>query len=64
MTKTEPNYCPNCDETTPHSFGRTNHILHLILSLLTAGIWLIVWLFAAICSGGKGQCKKCRSKNR
>lgn len=23
---------------------KVNHILHLILSLLTAGLWLIVWL--------------------
>ena len=26
----------------------TNHILHLILSLLTMGLWLIVWLIVAI----------------
>jgi len=25
----------------------TNHILHLILSVLTGGLWLIVWLIAA-----------------
>lgn len=24
--------------------GKVNHVLHAILSLLTAGIWLIVWL--------------------
>jgi hypothetical protein len=24
---------------------RPNHILHLILSIITGGIWLIVWLF-------------------
>jgi hypothetical protein len=26
---------------------RINHLLHLILSLLTAGLWLIVWLLLA-----------------
>lgn len=25
----------------------TNHIFHLILSVLTGGLWLIVWLIAA-----------------
>lgn len=25
----------------------TNHILHLILSILTAGLWLIVWVIVA-----------------
>ena len=26
---------------------KTNHILHLLLSLVTGGLWLIVWLFVA-----------------
>lgn len=24
---------------------KVNHILHLVLSILTAGIWIIVWVF-------------------
>ena len=28
--------------------GKANHVLHFILSLLTFGIWLIVWLFIAL----------------
>ena len=27
---------------------KVNHILHLILSLITAGVWLIVWLLLVI----------------
>lgn len=27
---------------------RTNHILHLILSIVTLGLWLIVWLIVAL----------------
>ncbi len=27
---------------------RVNHVLHAILSLLTAGIWLIVWLLLVL----------------
>jgi len=30
------------------SLQKVNHILHLILSVLTAGIWLIVWLLVII----------------
>ena len=26
----------------------TNHILHLLLSIFTAGLWLIVWLLVAM----------------
>jgi Mg2+/citrate symporter len=30
-------------------FGtKPNHILHFILSILTAGFWLIIWLFIAL----------------
>lgn len=32
---------------------RPNHVLHLILSIITAGIWLFVWLFVAIVGGEK-----------
>ena len=27
---------------------KVNHILHLILSIITAGIWLIIWIFFTI----------------
>ncbi len=32
---------------------RVNHLLHLILSLLTAGLWLFVWLILAAAGGEK-----------
>ena len=31
----------------------TNHILHLILSIITLGLWLIVWLGVVIFAGQK-----------
>lgn len=32
---------------------RPNHLLHLILSVLTLGLWLIVWLVVALAAGEK-----------
>jgi hypothetical protein len=32
---------------------RTNHILHLILTLITLGIWAIVWILMVIFGGEK-----------
>ena len=26
---------------------KTNHVLHLILTILTAGLWLVVWILVA-----------------
>ena len=33
--------------------GKVNHILHLLLSILTAGFWLIIWLLLAMFSRRK-----------
>jgi len=30
---------------------RTNHILHLILTILTLGVWAVVWLLVAAFGG-------------
>lgn len=32
---------------------RTNHILHLILTIITLGIWAIVWICLAVFGGEK-----------
>ena len=32
---------------------KTNHLLHLILSILTAGIWLILWILVAASNGSE-----------
>ena len=30
---------------------KTSHILHLILSILTAGLWVFVWILCALSNG-------------
>jgi len=35
--------------------GSANHILHLLLTIFTGGLWLIVWIIAAMASGEKRQ---------
>jgi len=34
---------------------RTNHVLHLILTLVTLGVWAIVWILVAVLGGEKRQ---------
>jgi hypothetical protein len=36
-------------EPTRPNLEKVNHVLHGILSLLTWGMWLLVWAFIAIC---------------
>lgn len=38
-----------------------NHVLHLILSVLTMGLWLLVWLGSVIRFGG-WSCSACGRK--
>lgn len=41
-------YCPTCGRRVLGIRERPNHILHLLLSVVTAGLWLIVWLFLGL----------------
>ena len=51
-------YCKVCDKNVLVWRKGTNHILHLILSLLTLGLWLPVWIFISIKIGG-WKCSTC-----
>ena len=53
-------FCKQCGEQRKVSRKSANHILHLILSVLTAGFWLIVWFLVAIQFGG-WRCDTCGS---
>lgn len=53
-------YCNNCKATTLHIQKVPNHILHLILAIITAGLWIIIWIFQ---SKGTPQCTQCGKSN-
>jgi len=36
-------YCKNCNKQVLVTRNTPNHILHLLLSLVTCGLWLLVW---------------------
>jgi hypothetical protein len=41
----------------------TSHALHLLLTLLTGGLWLFVWIMAALVPSG-WRCMKCGGRTR
>ena len=49
--------CKGCDKKTLHTRTTPNTLLHIFLSIITAGIWLIVWILFI----GKGayKCMTC-----
>jgi len=42
-------HCPRCRHQQIFTRATINHPLHLLLSLMTAGLWIISWI--AICLG-------------
>lgn len=56
-------YCETCKQQVLIRSRGTNHLLHLILTLLTGGLWLIVWVICAI-PPKKWCCSQCGDKAR
>lgn len=48
MTGYEMRICNTCTKTSMHKVKKTNHALHIILSILTMGIWLILYIAACV----------------
>jgi hypothetical protein len=46
--KTIRRHCGTCGQPRPFTKDGVNHILHVILSLLTVGGWLLVWILLII----------------
>ena len=56
-------FCSNCNKQVLARKKGTNHILHLLLTLLTGGLWLIIWILCAIVNGlGSWRCSFCGQK--
>jgi ribosomal protein S27AE len=51
-------HCMNCNGSVLAQRKGTNHILHLILTIITGGLWAIVWIALAIKFGG-WLCPRC-----
>lgn len=55
-------YCKNCCRETFHERPSTSHILHLLLSLVTMGFWVPVWILMALNNNSQGMCTICGRK--
>ncbi len=53
-------YCDRCGDYVLAIRKGTNHILHLLLSIITFGLWIIIWVLVSIKIGG-WRCSKCGS---
>lgn len=54
-------WCRTCNRQTLANRPGTNHVLHLLLSIITCGLWLIVWALSSVKFGG-WRCAFCGRK--
>lgn len=51
--------CKNCGRPTLHLQPRTSHVLHLLLALLSFGLWIIIWFVIAQNNSNQSTCTQC-----
>lgn len=62
-TKIRSRFCRVCERQTAFVKEGHNSVFHLLMTVLTAGVWLIVWvLVGASSSAGAYRCSQCGSK--
>lgn len=59
MSNSFMRHCKNCQDTTLHIQPSTSHVLHLLLSVITFGLWIIPWFFIAQNNASQAQCSSC-----
>jgi hypothetical protein len=53
-------FCHVCNQQRLYMKPRINHVLHLILTIVTAGLWGIVWIILGISNSSKPlRCTAC-----
>jgi hypothetical protein len=51
-------FCPKCGRGVKVERKGASHIIHFILTILTSGLWLIIWVICGI-MGTKWRCLSC-----
>ncbi|GAA4527119.1 hypothetical protein GCM10023174_14180 [Chelativorans composti] len=55
-------YCPQCQKRVLAQGVKPNHLLHLLLTIFTGGLWGIVWLIITVMSAGNYRCTQCGTR--
>jgi hypothetical protein len=57
-------YCPQEKKAVIAERQTPNHVLHLLLSVITCGLWLPVWLLLGLFGNGPWLCPSCAARTR
>lgn len=59
--KQSQGWCRYCGKYVLTQRPTRNHLLHFLITILSCGAWVFVWLILAICTPA-WRCSKCGSK--
>jgi ribosomal protein L37E len=51
--------CKECGKQTRHVHRRTSHMDHVLICVVTFGLWLPGWLMLTLSNNSHGHCIKC-----
>lgn len=58
-------HCPEENKYVLAERSKPNHLLHLVLTILTFGAWIIVWLLVVFTSGLRSyRCPSCGGRTK
>lgn len=60
--KTKGAYCNHCKDQVMAQGTKPNHVLHLILTLVTLGFWFPIWVIITITKTGGYRCTRCGNR--
>ena len=60
--KQDSRYCPHCQKQVLAIGTKANHVLHLLLSIFTCGLWLWIWPLVAAGTAGNYRCTSCGTR--
>jgi hypothetical protein len=52
-------YCRDCKKNTIHLQPATAHVLHLLLAIISFGVWIPVWLLVVASNNSQASCTDC-----
>jgi hypothetical protein len=52
-------FCPVCNKQSMMVRTTPNHLLHLLLSIFTGGLWIPIWILSSMRVGSGWRCASC-----
>ena len=63
MPRVKQLQCRTCGQPRPFEWQSPAHALHVVMSIITGGLWLLVWLMDIVFSSGRPVfCRTCGEK--